>query len=173
MQVSFTAPAGRPNADWIGLYRVGESNRAYRWWAYVNGATSGSFYFTAPSEGGQYELRYLINNGYTSVATSNTITINALDPSQFTLTANPSTVAAGGPLSVSFTAPPGRSALDWIGLYKVGDPNRSYGWWRYTNGAESGTFDLSAPLTPGQYEFRYLLEDGYTSIKTSSPVTVQ
>ena len=74
---------------------------------------------------------------------------------------------------MSFSAPPGRSPYDWISLFKVGDPNRSYGWWRYTDGAESGTFNLTAPLTPGQYEFRYLLEDGYTSIKISNVITVQ
>ena len=30
----------------------------------------------APATAGQYEFRYLQNNGYTSVATSNPITVN-------------------------------------------------------------------------------------------------
>ena len=171
--LDWTAPAGRPAADWIALYKVGEPNSAYGWWAYTNGATTGRFTALAPAEAGEYEFRYLLRNGYDSVAASNRVTVNTLNPADFTLTANPSTVTPGGPLSVTFTAPPGRHALDWISLYKVGDPNRSYGWWQYTGGAESGTFNLTAPLEAGQYEFRYLLENQYTSIKTSNTVTVE
>ena len=172
--VDWTAPAGRPAADWIGLFKVGEPNTAYRWWQYTNGGTSGRFTVRSIPEPGEYEFRYLLRGGYQSVAASNRITVNGLDPSQFSLSATPSTVAAGGPLTVSWTSPPGRDQYDWIGLYRVGDTeNRNYLWWRYTNGAESGSFNLTAPLTPGQYEFRYLLENGYTSIVSSNPVTVQ
>ncbi len=173
LRVDFTAPAGRPAADWIGLYKAGTSNSAYLGYQYANGATSGSFTFPAPAEAGEFEFRYLLNGGYHSVATSNRVTLTALNPSDFTLSAAPSTVSPGGALSVSFTAPAGRNARDWIGLYRIGADNRSYLWWRYTAGAESGTFNLAAPTESGQYEFRYLLEDGYSSIKTSNTVTVQ
>ena len=173
LRVDFTAPMGRPTSDWIGLYKVGTPNSAYLAYRYVDGATSGSFTFIAQGEAGEYEFRYLLNGGYQSVAASNRITLTALNPSDFTLSATPDTVSPGGALSVSFTAPAGRSARDWIGLYRIGTDNRSYLWWRYTAGAESGTFNLAAPMDPGQYEFRYLLEDGYNSIKTSNTVTVQ
>ena len=173
LRVQFTAPPGRPATDWIGLYRVGTDDRSYGWFKYVDGAASGTFTATAPVEPGEYEFRYLLKDGYFSVAASNKITVGSLNPADFTLTASASNVSAGGALSVSFTAPGGRHPQDWIGLYKVGDPNRTYGWWRYTSGATSGTFNLNAPLEPGQYEFRYLLEDGYTHIKTSGPVIVE
>jgi hypothetical protein len=32
---------------------------------------------------------------------------------------------------------------------------------------------LTAPMTAGQYEFRYLLNNGYTSSATSNTLTVQ
>ena len=52
-------------------------------------------------------------------------------------------------------------------------PNTSYDyWWEYTDGATSGTLTLSAPTAPGQYEFRYLLDDGFVDTVRSSPVTV-
>ena len=57
-------------------------------------------------------------------------------------------------------------------IFKVGDANTAYGWYEYTDGAESGTFTLSAPTQPGQYEFRYLLNDGYTDVARYGPVTV-
>jgi hypothetical protein len=44
--------------------------------------------------------------------------------------------------------------LDWIGLYRAGDPNTSYLWWTYTQGTPSGTAWLAMPAQPGRYEFR-------------------
>ena len=89
----------------------------------------------------------------------------------YTVTASTNTVAPGGPLSVSWTASAG-GALDWIGLIRVGDPNNDNGWWDYTRGKTSGTFTLIAPTQAGQYEFRYLLNDGYSDVARSSLVTV-
>jgi subtilisin family serine protease len=170
LTVQWTAPSGRPATDWIGLYKVGDPNTAYTWWAYTNGATSGSFALTAPSDAGQYEFRYLLNDGFTVAATSNPVTVTA---GSFTLVASPSSVNPGDPLTVQWTASAGRPATDWIGLYLVGDPNTAYLWWSYTNGATSGSFVLSAPANSGQYEFRYLLNDGFTDAARSGPVTVK
>ena len=89
----------------------------------------------------------------------------------YTVTASTNTVAPGGPLSVSWTASTG-GASDWIGLIRVGDPNNDNGWWDYTGGKTSGTFTLSAPTQAGQYEFRYLPNDGYVDVARSGLVTV-
>jgi hypothetical protein len=97
---------------------------------------------------------------------------NVVYMSEIILTASPSTVAPGGTLTVSWAAPSGGHATDWIGLYGVDDPNTSYGWWSYTNGATSGSFTLSAPSQAGQYEFRYLLQNGFTDAAQSNAVTV-
>ena len=88
----------------------------------------------------------------------------------FTLTVSPNPVTAGGELRVSWVAPAGGSA-DWVGLFKVGDPNKSHGWSEFTKGATSGTLTLDAPADAGQYEFRYLLNDGLIDV-VRSPVTV-
>jgi hypothetical protein len=42
----------------------------------------------------------------------------------------------------------------------------------YTNGVTSGTLTLSAGSETGQFEFRYLLDDGYVDASRSSQVTV-
>jgi hypothetical protein len=90
------------------------------------------------------------------------------------LTASPNLVASGGQLTVSWVASSGQSRSDWVGFFKVGYPSTTYqsGWWQYTDGAASGTLTLSAPTQPGEYEFRYLLDDGFIDVARSSPVTV-
>jgi hypothetical protein len=85
-----------------------------------------------------------------------------------------SAVPAGGNISVSWIAPSGSGANDWIGLYPVGSSNavaniQSY---TYTNGTPSGTFTAVAPALAGAYEFRYLLNNGYRDVSRSTAITV-
>lgn len=89
-----------------------------------------------------------------------------------TLTTSATLVAPGGPLTVSWSAPGGRSVWDWVALFKVGDSNLLYGWWEYTVGATSGTLTLTAPAQPGVYEFRYLVDDGFIDAGRSATITV-
>ncbi len=90
----------------------------------------------------------------------------------YTITASVNGVAAGDQLSVSWDASPAGGA-DWIGLFKVGAPNTAYDfWWSYTNGKASGSFTFSAPVQAGQYELRYLLDDGFDDVARSSVVYV-
>ena len=77
----------------------------------------------------------------------------------------------GSDLRVSWTAPNG-GKWDWIGIFKLGARNCDYGWYWYTDGETSGTLALKAPDQPGQYEFRYHLDDGCEETVRSSPVTV-
>ncbi len=74
--VNWTAPSNHSTTDWIGIYKVGEANNRFLSYEYVGSGSSGSMTFTAPNELGQYEFRYLLNNGYTSSATSNTVTVS-------------------------------------------------------------------------------------------------
>jgi IPT/TIG domain len=92
----------------------------------------------------------------------------------FSLVSSAETVTTGSSLSVSWVAPGRPSAFDWVGFFKVGAPSSSYelGWWAYTNGQTAGTLALTAPVEPGQYEFRYLLDDGFVEAGRSRPVTV-
>ncbi len=93
-----------------------------------------------------------------------------------TVTAGPSVVTAGiGTLNVSWAAPKGRTVLDWVGLLKVGEPSTSYSnrWWQYTNGIAAATVTIAAPTEPGEYELRYLVDDGFTDVARSGPITVR
>ena len=76
---------------------------------------------------------------------------------------------------MSWLVPGGRSKWDWIGLFKRDAPNISYmeGWWDYTNGEPSGAFTVAAPSQPGEYEFRYLVDDGFDNVARSETITVR
>jgi hypothetical protein len=90
----------------------------------------------------------------------------------YTLTPSPISVVAGGPITVTWTAPGGSSSFDWIGIFAVGSSDYEDLGWVYTNGATSGSTTFNAPYDSGYYEFRYFLNDGYTKVKTSNPVSV-
>ena len=91
----------------------------------------------------------------------------------YTISSSTSTVVVGRQLSVSWNVPSGGD-FDWIGFFKVTDSSEAYEsrWWQYTGGAKSGTLILDAPTTPGLYEFRYLLNDGFVDAARSATVTV-
>jgi hypothetical protein len=88
-----------------------------------------------------------------------------------TLTPSTNVIDAGGEMSVSWTAPGGRAG-DWIAVFRVGASYED-DWYGLTNGATSGTHTLTVPTRPGQYEFRYLVDDGFLDVARSSPVTVR
>jgi len=89
----------------------------------------------------------------------------------YTLTLSAESVTPGAELSVSWTAPKG-GKLDWIGIFPVGARNCDYGDYWYTDNETSGTRTVIAPSKPGQYEFRYHLDDGCVEAVRSSPLTV-
>ena len=94
-----------------------------------------------------------------------------------TLTATPNVVAPGEQqLKVSWVLPRARpTRWDWVAIFKVGQRSEDYSEdrWEYTNGAASGTMTFTAPTVPGEYEFRYLLDDGFIDIARSGRVTVR
>ena len=75
-------------------------------------------------------------------------------------------------MTVSWTAPSGSSSKDWIALYASGAANTDYVSWQYTNGTTSGSLTVPAPSNTGTYEFRYLVNDTFTSVKQSNAITV-
>ena len=73
---------------------------------------------------------------------------------------------------VSWTAPLSRPVNDWISLTSSG----AQGWWYITswptNGATKGTFTVTVPKTPGQYEFRYYDSGTFNVLAHSASLAV-
>lgn len=91
-------------------------------------------------------------------------------PDAITLVPLPGTVVHGTDIVVYWVAPISlqNSSVDWIGLFLQGAPNTTYLDYVFVNSniSNSHVFNTSS-LAPGTYEFRYLLNNGYTSVATS------
>ncbi len=133
--------------DWIALYQSGTNSIV--WSTNVAGRRSGSVALSAPSQPGQYQFRYLPRDGSVAIAQSAVVTVVS-----YTLTLSSSSVAAGAPVTVSWTAPSGASAADTVVLSVAGSSSAL--WSQSTGGALSGSITLTAPQQTGQYVFRYL-----------------
>lgn len=204
--VLWQAPSTHATRDWIGLFPVGLPNKSFIAWKSVPSGTSGTMTFTIPNTTTSqvYEFRYLLNDGYANIATSNSITITSAAtppaptasspiPSSTTqtqtspppspppppsityaLTASPGALSPGGTVSVAWQAPSTHGTRDWVGLFLAGRPSagNTVITWKYVPGGTSGIMTFAAPtLEPNQlYEFRYLLNDGYTKAATSNPI---
>jgi hypothetical protein len=66
------------------------------------------------------------------------------------------------------------TANDWIGLYKVGDPDSAFMTYQHTTGAASGSLSVPLPgsTSPGMYELRLFSNGTYTRLARSNPITV-
>ena len=124
---------------------------------------------------GTYQVRFFLNDSFTVLATSASITVAAP-----TVTLSATTVAPGGTVSATIANGPGHS-LDWVGLFAAGAPSASYLRAAYLTGTltppvpglTGGTLPFTLPLTPGTYEVRFFLNDSFTLLATSLTITVQ
>ena len=90
-----------------------------------------------------------------------------------TLTVSTTTAAPGASVTVTLSGGLG-GASDWIALAPTSAPNTTYGAYVYIgSGVTTRTWTVAAPSTPGTYEFRLFLNNGYTRAATSATVTVQ
>ncbi len=90
-----------------------------------------------------------------------------------TLTVSATTVAPGASITVTLNNGPG-GQFDWLGFAATSAPNTSYLTFVYVGaGVTTRTWTVTAPATPGTYEFRLFLNNGYTRAATSPTVTVQ
>ncbi len=113
----------------------------------------------APGGGTSAPLTFTIGQGQTPPAPQ--------------LTVSATTVAPGGTVTVTLTGGFGNVG-DWMSFALATAPNNSY--WRYTYvgmGVTTRTWTVTVPTTPGTYEFRLFLNNGYVRAATSPTVTVQ
>ena len=150
-------------------------------WSITSGAlppgltlnTSGAIAGT-PSQLGVSNFTVRLQDSASRVTTASLlINVTQHPAAPYTLSISAASVPPGTAISTTWTAPAGSGVQDWVSLYRVGNPNTIYGDWRYTNGATSGTFGTTAPATPGDYEFRYLPNNGYTDVTRSATITVR
>jgi subtilisin family serine protease len=102
-----------------------------------------------------------------------TFSILSSAPPSPALNVNLTTVAAGTPVTVTLANGYG-GATDWIGFASAASADTGYLQWIYVgSGVTTRTWTIAAPSTPGMYEFRLFLNNGYTRAATSQAVIVQ
>ena len=90
-----------------------------------------------------------------------------------TLTVSATSVAPGASVTVTLTNGLGGGS-DWLALAATSAPNTSYLKYIYLGaGTTTRAWTVTMPTTPGTYEFRLFLNNGYTRAATSPTVTVQ
>ena len=76
----------------------------------------------------------------------------------------------GGSVTVTLTGGAGGST-DWLALAAAGGADTSYLQWTYVGaGVATRTWTVTMPTTPGTFEFRLFLNNGYSRAATSPPV---
>jgi subtilisin len=155
--------------DWIALAPVGAPETSYLQWTYVGaGIVTRTWTTPLPATSGSYEFRLYLNGSHVRAATSHPITVSA-DAS--VLTVNTTTAVVGGAVTVTLTGG-GGGVFDWLALAAAGTPNISYLQFIYVGGGvTTKTWTATMPATPGAYEFRLFLNNGYTRAATSAIVT--
>jgi subtilisin len=107
--------------DWIALASKSAPDTSYLTYVYVGtGITSRTWTTTLPSTAGSYEFRLFLNNGYSRVATSPTVTVDPnLNPLPSISSLSPSSAVAGGAgftLTVNGSGFTAASAVRWNGV---------------------------------------------------------
>lgn len=159
----------KPNkSDWVGFYRVGDSNKQYLKYIATNGNQMGHEMFDTPKVPGLYEFRFFLAGAYEDVARSDAIFIGPQLEMQSEL------LEAEGKIRLTWNLKSGElSSKDWVGFYRKDKTNKNYISSHYLSKAANGSIEVPAPRRPDDYEFRFLpYACGYQHITTSNVITV-
>jgi len=128
----------------------------------------GSPYYSAEAE----KLTCNVLEKFIGIEGSQARCLNVPPGETYGLGASPPVVPGGGAVTVTWTAPGGRPATDWIGLYRVGARDTAYLVRRYTGGLRAGSLVFTVPSGPGAYEVRYFAADSFREAGYRARITV-
>jgi len=102
---------------------------------------------TAPEKPGEYEVRYILGQGDTIIATQK-VTVGATSASVTV----PAQVASGAKVTIGWQGP--GNPRDYLTIVKAGAAEQTWG--RYEYVTRGNPISMIAPDAPGEYEARYL-----------------
>ena len=137
--------------DFLGIGRIDEPER-YSNYAYTRDGSPARL--VMPTEPGDYEIRYFVNQDRTVIA-RHPISVTAVAAR---LEA-PDSAMAGDTINVLWEGPDYRN--DFIGIGSLDDPDR---YENYRNTRDGSPARLEMPVTPGRYEIRYYVNQDRTVI---------
>lgn len=156
---------------WIGIYTIEAPDKKYTAYQYTpKGAGAGELKFALPKQHGQYNIR-IFYEGYKLLETSPAIVIHR---GTYTVTPEKQLLVVGKDPGITVRyecAQPAKN--DWVGIYKVGEEDKKYVSFKYTDGTQSGKVSIALPNDPGKYELR-LFHTGYKRLAVANqPVTLK
>ncbi len=161
-KVKITARGPVGSGHWVGFAPKGSPITAYLTYGRPNAAVT-ELELMPPSEPGEYELRYVLNERERIIA-SRPITVTASAAS----VSGPSTAMAGDTVTIKASGPQGSG--HWIGFAPAGSDVTQYRDYIRPQGAKTeGT--LMAPTEAGDYELRYVLNER-EKVVASQPIKV-
>ena len=160
IKITTRGPVGKRH--WVGFAPKGSDIRTYLKYERPT-ATVSEMELQTPSEPGDYELRYVLNE-YDRILVSRPIRIVASAAS----VSGPATVMAGDTITIKASGPEGSG--HWIGFAPVGSDAGTYRDYMRPQG-EQTEGALMAPTEAGEYELRYVLNEREKVI-ASQPIKV-
>lgn len=161
--VAWTGPNGPK--DYVTVVAPDAPDGSYQDYHYTR--EGARLAFTAPSDAGEYELRYQSDDDPGKVLARTRFEV--LPPKPITIEAT-GEVIAGADFQVRWTGPD--AVQDYITIVPKGTPEGTYASYAYT--AAGPTLTLRAPLEPGEYELRYSTDrsDAHGRVYASYPIRV-
>ncbi len=152
--VSWTGP--NYQGDYIAVEEVGGD----RYINYANTSDGNTLMLQMPSEPGDYEIRYVMRQGSTVLATL-PITVTELA----VRVVAQAEASVGADITVGWEGPDYQG--DYIAVEDVGGNN----YINYTNTSEGNPLQLLMPSEPGEYEIRYILRQD-SQVLAMQPITI-
>lgn len=149
--------------DYVAIAPAGADDGTYLGYAYARNGNPARF--QAPTEPGEYELRYIANSNDDEILARLPITIMAVTAS----VSAPHSVPAGSPVSVDWSGPEG-SNRDYLSIARSGDAPNVYVGYEYTRGGSPA--EIQAPVEPGSYELRYVQAGSPQQVLAAIPLEV-
>ena len=153
--VEWTGPDAK--SDYISIAKLDARGNQYENYTYTKDGTP--LKLRMPSEPGEYEIRYVLNQD-AQVLASSPITIEAAEVS----VSAPATAAVGSNIVVEWSGPDAKS--DYISVAEIGAAGNKYENYTYTR--DGSPLTLLMPSKPGNYEIRYVLNQGGTVLATQA-----
>ena len=156
--VSYTGAVD--GSDYVTIVPVGSDEGSFTNYQRVRDVSEQEL--TAPADAGLYEVRYVLDEGGRTMAST---PVEVVEP-QTTVSA-PKTVTVGARFTVGYTG--AVNASDYVTIVPVGSDEGSFT--DYQRVRDASEQELTAPAEPGLYEVRYVLDEGARTL-ASTPIEV-
>ncbi len=177
MSTRFEVEWGGPETpgDFLTIIKAGSQSAFERGWTKPVAKTEGKVTLLSPAVPGQYEIRYVLANGYTlypgmqaAVQTSIPIEVEAVTAQ----VSGPASATGGSTIEVSVEKPGGWQD-DFVSVIEPGAEKYNRDSWDrlFHRGEARDPVTIQVPNVPGEYELVYVLEPG-GRIMHRQPLTI-